>query len=563
MAQSDHIIEIIIQTNDQTGGALGKVQSSLLTLDKAVQKTQERMKRAFSNGYSATIRLIDKVTPAGSKITDLLKRLAGKTYQLALRLADGATNGIRNLEAKLMRLTGKAYTIAVNVKDNAKQKFRGLADGALMGMGTMGATMLGTAGIGYGAVNAIQSQMSFEKQMSAVKAISGATEQEFVDLTAAAEKMGATTKFTAKESADALYFMAMAGWKTEQSIAALPSVLKLAAAGNTELATTSDIVTDTMTGFGLKAGEMVKNAKGVQVETSKHYADMMAALITNSNTDITQAGESLKYSASVVQAMYADGTAEDRMRGAEDLFMITGLMANAGIKGSQSGTSAKALMTRLGAMNRNADFARSHLGVDFVDQQSGEVRRLRDIVGDFRKVFNQGMDVGQAADFFEKLSGEKIHADTRRKLEGYFETAQKNGGKLTGKEMMKMTNLLSGLEAMPGWISAFLSSEEDWNKIEAAMQNCEGAAERMAQIQLDNLAGDITILGSAWDAFQRNLVKGGASESLRGFVQTLTDVISKANELFSDGIQIGDFGAMIADIITRLKNKFLEFGECK
>ena len=81
----------------------------------------------------------------------------------------------------------------------------------------------------------------------------------------------------------------------------------------------------------------------------------------------------------------------------------------------------------------------------------------------------------------------------------------------------------------------------------------------MAQIQLDNLAGDITLLGSAWDAFQRNLVKGGASESLRGFVQTLTDVISKANELFSDGIQIGDFGAMIADIVTRLKNKFLEF----
>ena len=107
MVQSDHIIEIIIQTNDQTGGALGKVQSSLLALDKAVKKTQERMKRAFSNGYSATIRLIDKVTPEGSKITDLLKRLAGKTYNLALRLTDSATNGIRNLEAKLIIFTHK------------------------------------------------------------------------------------------------------------------------------------------------------------------------------------------------------------------------------------------------------------------------------------------------------------------------------------------------------------------------------------------------------------------------------------------------------------------------
>lgn len=559
MAQSDHIIEIIIQTNDQTGGALGKVQNSLLALDKVVQKTHDRLKRAFSNAYSATIRLIDNVTPTGSKINDLLKRLAGKTYQLALRLNDGATNGIRNLEAKLMRLSAKAYTIAVNVKDNVSKKINGLADGALMGMGGMGVTMLGTAGIGYGAVNAIQSQMSFEKQMSAVKAISGATGQDFADLTAAAEKMGATTKFTAKEAADALYYMSMAGWKTKQSIAALPAVLNLAAAGNTELATTSDIVTDTMTGFGLKAGEMVKNANGVQVETSKHYADMMAALITNSNTDITQAGESLKYSASVVQAMYADGTAEDRMRGAEDLFMITGLMANAGIKGSQSGTSAKALMTRLGAMNRNADFARSHLGVDFVDQQSGEVRRLRDIVGDFRKVFNQGMDVGQAADFFEKLSGEKVHADTRRKLESFLKNVQEHGGKMTGADKLKMASMLSGQEAMSGWLATFLASEDDWNKIANAIDNCDGAAEKMAKIQLDNLAGDVTLLGSAWDAFQRNLVKGGASESLRGFVQTLTEVITKANELFSDGIQIGDFGKIIADVITRLKNKFLEF----
>ncbi len=564
MAQSDHIIEIIIQTNDQTGGALGKVQDSLLALDRAVQRTQERLKRAFGRAYSATVRLIDQVTPAGSKINELLKRLAGKTYQLALRLNDGATNKIRSLEAKLMQLTGKAYTIAVNLRDNATRRIRGLADGALLGMGGMGATMLGTAGIGYGVVNAFQSQMSFEKQMSAVKAImSGSvssTEElnaQMKELTEVAEKMGATTKFTAKEAAEGLYYMGMAGWTTEQQKAGLPSILNLAAAGNTDLGTTSDIVTDSLTAFGLKAGEEFEY-NGRMIEASKHYADMMATLITTANTDIPKLGQTLKYAAPVIQAMYANGSAVEKMQGAEDAMMITGLMANAGIKDTQAGTSLKSMLARLSGDQRNAYFAQNALGVDFVDQQTGEIRRLKDIVGDFRKAFKEGVDMDKVSDFFEQISGEKIHADTRRKLESYFETAQKNGGKLTGKEMMKMTNLLSGLEAMPGWIAAFLSSEDDWNKIESAMQDCDGAAERMSQIQLDNLAGDITLLGSAWDAFQRNLVKGEASESLRGFVQTITDVITKANELFSDGIQIGDFGKIFIDVINRLKNKFLE-----
>ena len=130
---------------------------------------------------------------------------------------------------------------------------------------------------------------------------------------------------------------------------------------------------------------------------------------------------------------------------------------------------------------------------------------------------------------------------------------------MTDSDKMMMTSMLSGQEAMSGWLAAFLASDEDWNRLAKSIDNCDGKAEEMAKIQLDNLAGDFTMLGSAWDAFQRSFVKGKASEGLRDFIQSITDTVSKANKLFEDGIQVGDFGVLILDVIKKLKDKFLEF----
>ncbi len=463
-------------------------------------------------------------------------------------------------------MTSKAHSVIVNVKTNGAEKLSKIKGGISEGVGgaamAAGATMLGTAGIGYGVVNAVQSQMNYEQQMSSVKAIlSGSYSGEELNktmqaLNTRAEELAATTKFTAKEVADAFYYQGMAGWSREQMVAGIKPILDLAAAGNTDLATTSDIVTDSLTAFGLKAGETVK-VNGQVVEASKHYADMMAALVTNANTDITQLGKALTYAAPLIQSMYANGTAADRMYGAQDFMLVSGLMANSGIKDSQAGTSARAMFTRLSSQNRNAYFGQNALGVEFLDE-SGEVRRLQDIVTDFRKVFKEGADMEKVTGFFEQISGEKIHADTRRKLESFFESAQKNGGKLSGSEMMKMTAMMAGQEAMSGWLATFLSSEEDFEKIKAALENCEGAAGRMAEIQMDNLAGSITLLGSAWDAFQRSFVKGDAGDGLRSFVDSVTDSLSKANQLFADGIDFSDLVSLGADAVNKLKNKFLE-----
>ena len=485
-----------------------------------------------------------------------------------VRLRDQANQQLNKLKSQITSLTSKAHQVVVNVKTNGAEKLGKIKSSISEGVGgaamAAGATMLGTAGIGYGVVNAVQSQMDFEKQMSSVKAImsgsaSGAAlEAEMKTLTALAEKMGATTKFTAKEAGEALYYMGMAGWDSQKMISGLPAVLNLAAAGNVDLATTSDILTDSMTGFGLKAGQMVKNSKGQLVESSKHYADVMAALVTHANTDIPMLGETLKYAAANVGAMYANGTDEDRMRGAEDMMLVAGLMANAGIKSSQSGTAARALFARLGSQNRNASFALSALGVDFTDKDTGEVRRMRDIFGDLRQRFKEGVAPEHLLDFAEQLEGTKLHADTRRKLEGFIANAQKNGGKLGGGEMLKMAAMLNGQEGMSALLATVLASENDWNKLANAIDNADGAAEKMSEIQLDNLAGSVTLLGSAWDAFQRSFVKGAAGEGLRSFVDSITDSLSKANDLFKDGIDFSDLVTLGADAVTKLKNKFLE-----
>ena len=426
---ADRTIQIIVEINDATGGALGNIQKGLLAMDKAVQRIQNKLRAFATQKYAATVRLIDRVTQPGNRINSFLKSLASKVYNITMRVTDSAGSKIRQIEASLMKLAGRAWTIAVNVRDNIKGKLTGLADGMLMGAGTMGVGMLGTAGIGYSAVNAAQSYMNFEKQMSRVQAVANLDkhDEKMIQLVEKAKEMGATTEWTRAEAAQAEYYMAMAGWSPDKILAALPSVMHLASAGGTDLATTSDVLTDSMTGFRLNAGERYVDAAGRNVEASQHYADMMAKLVTSSNTNIAQLSEALKYSAPVVGAMYSDKDVQTRMHATEDAMVMAGLMANAGIKGSMAGTATRAIFSRFGSENRNAYQALRALNVDFTDE-NGEVRRIADVMKDVSARFKQGVDPNQLLNFAEAISGEKIHADTRRKLDSFVENTQKHGG---------------------------------------------------------------------------------------------------------------------------------------
>ena len=570
---SEYVLSAVLQLKDRMTTKLKTAVRAVEGLTRAsagIGKATDGISKGAVSLKNVGINLNEGDLARFERLKGVMEAAGSKPIKpFNINANDAASAKIKKIQQELQNLVSKPWQAVVNLKNNASAALKNMKTGvsemiggAAMGMG---ATMLGTAGIGYGAVNAIQSQMDFEKQMSSVKAIySGTYKDKELDsvmeqLNAAAEHAGATTKFTAKQAGEALYYMGMAGWSSEQASAGLMPVLNLASAGNTELGLSSDILTDSMTGFGLKAGTYIKNSQGKLVEASKHYADLMAALVTNANTDIPMLGETLKYAASNVGAMYADQTNEDRLLGAQDTMLIAGLMANAGIKSSQAGTSIRSFFAREGSENRNAyAAAQESLGVSFSDEKTGKVRRIKDIFSDLRQRFNEGMDVESLLDFEEYLSNTKIHKDTRRKLESMLKSMQEHGGEMSGADKLKMAAMINGQEGMSGLLAVLTASESDWEKINKALDEAEGTSERIAAMQLDNLAGDITILGSAWDAFQRSFVKGRASEGLREFTQAITNTLSKANKLFEDGIDIGDLGAIVVDVIAKLKAKFLE-----
>ena len=218
-----------------------------------------------------------------------------------------------------------------------------------------------TAAGGY----AIKVGSDFEAGMSEVSAISGATSEDLEALTAKAKEMGAITKFSATESAEAFKYMAMAGWKTEDMLGGIEGIMNLAAASGEDLATVSDICTDALTAFGLQAGD------------SAHFADVLAKAASNSNTNVGMMGYTFKYVAPIAGAMKYS---------IEDTAVAIGLMANAGIKGEQAGTSLRAMLTRLVKPTDESAAAMEKLGITATNSD-GSMKPLSETIGDLRTAF--------------------------------------------------------------------------------------------------------------------------------------------------------------------------------
>lgn len=493
----DHIIDIIIEANDQTGGALNRLRDSFLNFDRMVQRVNERIHRLANQAHSITLSLIDRVTPAGSGINQWLRRLADRVHTVTLNLIDRTTDRIRNVEARLFQLTAKAYTITVNLKDKATQGLKNIGDSALQSATGFSSDMLAGAGIGYGIYNTVKTYKDFEQQMSAVGAISGASASEMEMLTAKAMEMGSITSFSATEAGKAFEYMATAGWKTDQMMSGISGIMNLAAASGEDLGRVSDIVTDALTAFGLKA------------EDSAHFADVLAATASNSNTNIGRMGYTFQYVAPIAGAMG---------QSVEDVATAVGLMANAGIKGEQSGTSLRYIMTALADANGKAAGALEELGVKTTDS-TGKMRPFMDIIKEARVAF-QGL------------------SDSEKANAGYS---------------------IAGMNALSGWLAMMNASDADLEKLESSIRNADGAAEEMANRRLDNLAGDLTLLATAWESLQLRMMEGSSSNFLREFVQGVKADVEKFTRYIEDGFDISDIGRIALDVISQLKNKFLEF----
>ena len=281
---------------------------------------------------------------------------------------------------------------------------------------------------------AVKVGMNFEAEMSKVASISGATGDEFQKLIDKAKEMGSKTKFSATESAQAMEYMAMAGWKTQDMVDGLKGIMDLAAASGEDLATTSDIVTDALTAFGLKASD------------STHFADVLAKASSNANTNVAMMGETFKYVAPVAGALGYS---------VEDCSVAIGLMANSGIKASQAGTSLRQMLSRLAKPTDEVQGAMDQLGVSLTDS-AGNMKSLDTVMGDLRNGFKG----------------------------------------LSKAEQAQLATSLAGQEAMSGLLAIVNASDGDFDNLKDSIYNCKDAAANMAAVAQDNLAGQITSLKS-------------------------------------------------------------------
>ena len=282
---------------------------------------------------------------------------------------------------------------------------------------------------------AVKVTSDFESAMSKVSAISGATGGDLDALNKKAQEMGAKTKFSATESAEAFTYMAMAGWKTEDMLDGIDGIMSLAAADGLDLATTSDIVTDALTAFGLSASD------------SGHFADVLAKASSNANTNVSMLGESFKYAAPVAGALGYS---------AEDTAIALGLMANAGIKGSQGGTALRGSLTRLIKPTDDAAALMEQYGLSMTNAD-GSMKSLGEVMNMLR----------------DKLGG------------------------LTEAEQAQVAAQIFGQEAMSGMLAIINASDSDYAKLTDAIYDADGAAQQMADTMLDNLSGQLTLLKSA------------------------------------------------------------------
>lgn len=366
---------------------------------------------------------------------------------------------------------------------------------AIAGVGTA----LSAAG-GY----AVKLGMDFETAMSEVQAISGASADQMVLLTEKAKEMGAKTKFSATESAEAFKYMAMAGWKTEDMLGGIEGIMNLAAASGSDLGTASDIVTDALTAMGYAASD------------AGRLANVMASASSNANTNVELMGETFKYAAPLCGALGYN---------MEDTAVAIGLMANSGIKGSQAGTSLRSILTRLAKPTKESATAMDALGISITDTKGNMLP--------FSSVMEQ----------------------LRSKFAG-----------LTSEEQAQYAAMLGGQEAMSGLLAIVNAAPADYDKLTRAVATCNdgmGAAAQMAQTMQDNLQGDITILKSGLEgvgiAIYEHLV-----DPMRDAVQAGTGMVEQLNAALTEGgleglvVAVGDVLTQVVSYIANLAPKFID-----
>ncbi|MCD8206457.1 MAG: phage tail tape measure protein, partial [Bacteroidales bacterium] len=435
------------ESGDSSEEMANRVQDMAMQVDAAEEEV--RQQESALSGMNAEQR------EAGTEALNTANKVLNMQNKL-----DNAEQTEAKQEARLNKMGEKLRDAGVDTNDLASESDRleaqinELKDAELQAgdaaeeFGDKGsqsidavATMLASSGIMKGLkevasafMDCINTAADFEKEMSNVEALSGATGEELENLTAIAQEMGATTSFTASEAAEGLSYMALAGWDTESMMQGLEPILNLAAASAMDLGTASDIVTDYLTAFGLSAADAAE------------FTDQMAYAMSNSNTTTEQLGEAYKSCAASASSMGFS---------VEDTTAAIMVMSNAGIKGSEAGTALNAVMTRLATDTKGCATALGEYGVAVYDNE-GNMNSLSDILTGMAGIWGDLTDAEQAS-LSKTIAGTSHYAALQTVMDGCSEAAAEGG--------------------------------QSFSDYAAALEDCSGTSAQMAETQLDNLSG--------------------------------------------------------------------------
>lgn len=461
--------ELVNKQIGETAGSTTALEREKLKLEQRITNTEAALEKQRQKLGETK----DRLDAAGVSTTDLANKGA-------------------ELTAKIQELTEEQKKAAEGAGEfgNAGVQAIEAVGGVIAAAGIAGAMK----SIADAYSECVEIAGNFEQAMSAVEAIADSNISEMAALTAEAKELGATTKFTAQQSANAMEYMAMAGWDAREMLNGMDGVINLAAAAEEDLAQVSDIVTDNLSAFGLKASD------------TAHFADVLAAAAANSNTNISIMGETFKSSSSVAGALGYS---------VEDVAVMVGLMANNAVKGSRAGTALRNIFNGLLG------------GVTLTAEAFGEL--------DYSAVNSDGSMKGLM--------------ETVKDLRGYFD-------EMTEAERVNNAMAIAGMRGYNGLLAILNATDEDFQSLYASINDCNGAAERMAKVKLDNLNGDITLMNSAMEALQSTIGEQFNPE-LRELTQLKTELLNGLNDFIIEnpalakGVMAGAaaFGVMGTAII--------------
>lgn len=538
------INEIITQAKTLSS-EMKKLESSFSGEGKSIKENSEKKKL-----LNEQIKVQETRVKELNNMLEQSKAKYGENATQTLKwqqAVNSAETELNELKKALNEIPSALQTVGSNMQDMGS-KIKNVGDG----MKSVGQNMTAkvTAPIVGGLGACIKTTMDFDAQMSKVAAISGATGKDFDALRDKAIEMGDKTKFSASESAEAMNYMAMAGWKTEDMLNGISGVMSLAAASGEDLGTTSDIVTDGLTAFGMTAAD------------SAHFADVLAAASANANTNVSMLGESFSYVAPVAGSLGYS---------VEDVSTALGLMANSGIKASQGGTALRTLFTNMSNPTDKMAAAMDDLGIS-LDDGRGNMKSLQEVMQDLRKGFSElKMTEEEYTDTFGKLNAEYEAGNMSQ--EDYEKSTENLVNSLFGAEGAQKAQtaaMLAGKTGMAGLLAIVNSSDEDFEKLSESINNAseqtalladgsivplsealasgqeviqtfDGAAEQMAGVMMDNASGGVDILKSNLQTLAisigdllmptvRDIITG-----LQGFVQQLNSLDDGTKEMIVKG----------------------------